>query len=201
MGMRDDHVLLIDRRAFRSKPFSNYLNYDHMRRKIVLLFTSVLFTISSFASVNYTIPDSTEHPGKLSKLTQQDFLDNYGTDDVSIALINYFFQLRKKKRLPLLLSGSGLMIASAGTAVLANKVSTRAGEPGALAGALLIVAACIVIIPLLIVFIISLRYFSFSKRKLYKALMDHRAGKPIAQKITRNRLYQEFLNAARMERK
>lgn len=136
----------------------------------------------------------------VSKFSETEFTARYGTDDSSIALVNYFFLKRKKAGTRMIWSGALSAAVITATAILSEDLGE--GEPAALRGVFLIVIATPLIATFTTFFIKAFvnRFFSYSKKRLYRVLMDYHNGKGIPLRIKKDILFRQFVAAERAER-
>jgi hypothetical protein len=149
----------------------------------------ILFLIA-FSSLKatvfcYPLKDTSQIP-QTHSLNRQQFLTNYGTDDTSSALINYWFGRRSASKY---MSIVGTVTVGLGTISLNSVKSDSLG--GLFSKGVFALAIVTGVIILLLSFT---RFLLFSRKKLLRALKDYHNGKPLSKKLKNkisNRLKQK----------
>src|SRR5512138_1695717 len=127
-----------------------------------ILFSALLvlsFFVNSQATMSM-IPDTSHKPWRID---QKQFMDRYGKDDTSRALIQYWFYDRETGFIITSITGlgSGLF----GTAAIYGAIKKDG---------LIVLAATIIGIPLLVLTLISVLFLTTrSRKKLYRMLQDY----------------------------
>ena len=127
---------------------------------------------------------STEH-----KHSKQYFLDNYGKDDSSRALINYFFKKRKDAFYESVISpvagGASVLILNLFLKSMANVKEDTGGLGFSVAIPLILI---IYAVP---VYIIDgqIKWLIFNRRKLLTILESYNSGNSLPAKITRRKVF------------
>lgn len=123
------------------------------------------------------------------KITEQQFLDQYGKDDSSRALIRYYFERKRKTRK----STSNLAIITGGFAIISGGVfiSTRNSASDNLA--VPFVAFLATSISALLTLLFGVALISMNRRYLFKLLQKYHSGKGIPRKITEWPLFEKLL--------
>ncbi len=146
--------------------------------KILMVFGFVCFISSNIYSASPcsdTIPER-----KVYKISQQQFLERYGTDDTTRAIINYYFLRYKKatKRLipySLIIIGSGILYAT-------SVVNGAAGV--VLVWGSITIGAMLIFGTLLLSSCADL--LKFSRKKLLKILDNYSSGRGIPSNLKKN---------------
>ena len=161
-----------------------------MKRILFLLAFCFLFQIS-FSAIslwNDSIPTKTHH------LSKQDFLNNYGTDDSSRALVKYYFKRNKKAKFnAAIFTSIGVLSSFAFDRIILKNSS----------GGWSVIVALIIGIPLgllifesaIIVAFNIFRWIRFSKKNLIKQSERYRAGEALPKRIVRDRRFLEDVKA------
>jgi hypothetical protein len=141
-----------------------------------------------FSSVNTfaTVPQTdTVYKSKLHKISKKEFLDQYGYDDSTRALIRYFFKDRSKSKKSLIIFG--------GVTLLAAIVALNDGPGNTLLIGVYI--ACILLVLLGSIIVLFNIYFlvSNSRKKLYRILQAYQNNTPLPKKIVQQSLFKEYL--------
>ena len=129
------------------------------------------------------------------KHNKQYFLDHYGADDSTRALINTFFRVRKAAVVEVAYS----VVAGVGIYIFANHVF---GPGDNKSNSWNTIALAIFAIPLIPAFAIgvgegTVTYLIYSRQKLLHLLMDYQNGKNLPRRFThRTRFRQEFKKLA-----
>lgn len=149
-----------------------------LRISLLLFFCFKMLMGFGFSVIPFT--DSTT--GKKHQLTREAFLNRYGTDDSSRALIHYFFdkrQVAQKKAITRagIAAGAGILFA---LLVMSNIFQ----------GNLLLIIAAIGLGSAFWVFLLfgifsGIVLYSFSRKRLLRLLQAYQQGKPLPKKITR----------------
>lgn len=141
-----------------------------------------------FSSVNSSaaVPQAdTVYKSKPHKISKKEFLDHYGHDDSTRALIRYFFKDRSKSKKSLIIFGSITPIAT---------IAALNEGPG---NALLIgvYIACFLLVLLGSIIVLFNIYFlaSNSRKKLYRILQAFQNNIPLPKKIVRQSLFKKYL--------
>lgn len=127
------------------------------------------------------------------KHSRQHFLENYGKDDTSRALINYFF----KKRKIAFLETVGPVAVGGVSAILLNSFINQVDQSDNIRGSGEIVA----IIPLGFVVLLSgayiidgqINWLVFNQRKLLRLLETYNRNDHLSYKITRRKMFKQEL--------
>ena len=135
--------------------------------------------------------DSLRQARKPHKLTQQQFLDRYGTDDSSRALINYYFLDRK--------IAAGLTVKSALslglTGVLGGIVLSTSNGDGESWNAffLLLILLAVAYAAALLLLVGTLLLLLQSRRRLFRLLQTYHNGNGLPRRITRKMAFLRWL--------
>lgn len=134
--------------------------------------------------------DSAIHP-KEFHLSQQQFLEKYGNDDTSRALIRYYFRRTiGAKRNTIIFGSAGLLSSIAFDRLIVNGTPSREPLVGIgfvlFLGLMIYVSAIIVLLSILI-------WILFSKKTLMKQLQKYRTGTPMPNRIKRNFSFKKYL--------
>lgn len=146
-----------------------------MKAFLFFLFTISLAGSTVSAQKPTTASDSTINQNGF-KQSQQYFLDTYGKDDSTRALINYYFRIRKatvvETSVGLLLTGGGLiLLANPNTYILAIGFA-----PIIFTGALLFIDG-------------PIERLIYNKKKLLHLIADYQHGKHFPKRFTHNRRF------------
>jgi hypothetical protein len=173
-------------------------NYKFMSLpKTMRTIVKPLFTLLSCFLFHYAVAsvpvdsDSTIRPTG-ARLSQQEFLDRYGTDDTSRALIRYYFSRNKTfKRSTIISGGVGLLSLVVFDSVVAKGEPSRGGALAAL-GMGIVLLSVIFVSAFVVLFGIGM-WLIFSRRSLFKQLQKHKAGGPLPKRVRRNPVFQTYL--------
>ncbi len=166
-----------------------------MRVQLLLVFT--LFLLKASASF---VPSDTSWKS-MKHASEEQFLQRFGTDDSSRALIGYYFEVRKRTGKAMVWSGPALAASVATTAIVSANRNNGMGEPAAIRGVLLAVIAGAVILFFMTFFgTAALMRLFYSRRTLYNDLQRYNAGKGIRNTVARSRRFRMFLEAEKNSR-
>jgi hypothetical protein len=133
--------------------------------------------------------DTIIHP-KAFRMNQQQFLDTYGTDDTSSALIQYYFTRNKQAKGQVLLFG----ITGALAGFIFDSVVMSNTSLDALSGLfVLLLLGSVIYLSGVFVFINVYRWIRFSRQRLRKQLERRSNGKPLRRSIYRNSLFRHYV--------
>ncbi|MEJ7693187.1 hypothetical protein [Daejeonella sp.] len=157
------------------------------------LFLSLFYFLNCInilaAPVNYA---DTSVNKSTYKQSRQYFLDNYGKDDSTRALINYFFKRRKEAFyetvVPPVTGGLAVVL----LAKVVDQINTDFANGKATGLSFIVIG-----VPLLKVIIVSstalidgqIKWLVFNRKKLLTVLTDYHSGKPLPKKIKRRRAF------------
>lgn len=143
--------------------------------KIKYFLLCCLFSYQSMAAVPFST-DSSIHP-KPWKLSQQQFIEQYGNNDTSKALINFYFLRNKRaKQVGVVMTGLGLL-----TAIGIAKITTTSNHNNRAYSYAFLLALGLAMLGFAIGMVILfdiLILLRFSRKNLYKILQNYSAGKP-----------------------
>ena len=123
------------------------------------------------------------------KQSKQFFLDKYGTDDSTRALINYFFKKRKiaflETVIPPVAGGASVLILSLFLKSMANVKEDNGGFGFS------VVVPLILVIYAVPVYIIDgqIKWLIFNRRKLLAILESYNSGNSLPKKIKRRKVF------------
>jgi hypothetical protein len=198
------HFPLADKRKLNLFSLLNITTLTEQSLMLKLLTTSTLliFTLHfSFASIalNKIFRDTTITPNKEYAINKEEFLNIYGRDDSSRALIGFYFAKRNKGKkmivIPTAISGGIAALAIIGAIAYSNSSSntttnvhkTDVAPPFPL---LLLVILC----PIIPFAIMGIRLRTkYSPKKLLFQLNNYDAGKPIPRWIAKSRFFKTHL--------
>lgn len=131
---------------------------------------------------------------KAARLSQQQFLDAYGTNDTSCALIQYYFKRNKKAKRDVLIRS----IVGIGAGVAFDQI-IMGGSGGDALGALAIglLLGSVIYVGAFVVLLGIFKWIHFSRQRLAVQLQRYRNGTPLPGFIIRNRIFQKFLAVER----
>jgi hypothetical protein len=149
-------------------------------KSIIILPFCFLFIYQSFTS-NFVLTDTI--PQNINKYTKEQFLKEYGTDEISVKIIRYYFYRSKNAK-------NSLYIFSALTVVTAifgiSLLTATGGGLSVLLGA----GALVYTVSFIFGFFQGLkRIKKYSPLKLYEQLLDYQAGNPLPKKLKRQIRY------------
>jgi hypothetical protein len=163
--------------------------------RILYIFTCTALISSNGASASIR-PENNVRP-KPWKITEQQFLDQYGKDDSSRALIHYYFEKRNlyKKRTIVFAGISGI------SGILFEVFVGNFGSASAL-------KAIVFGIPLLvglwgygILMLMELgRWIGKPRKALFKVVGDYISGRRIPKRIKDSRRFRQFLKAEKYDK-
>jgi hypothetical protein len=145
----------------------------------ILLPFAFIFFVTNKVDATVVIPKDSIPTNKPWKISQQQFLDQYGKDDTSRAIINYYFMLHNKSRKNLFVN---TLIAAAGIALFTVITANGASFGAIILGAPFIVVGLSFGIN---VFIKAINLIYYSRKKLYKELKKYFAGEKIPLSLKR----------------
>ena len=151
----------------------------------IMILTGTIYPDKLFASSRLV---QGIHP-KPWKITEQQFLDQYGKDDSSRALIRFYFE---KKRITKR-STSNLVIITGGFAVITGAliVATQNSRSDNLAA--VFVAFLSTSLSVFLTFLFGVALIFMSRKYLFKLLNKHQSGKRLPRKIVDDPRYNKFL--------
>jgi hypothetical protein len=161
-----------------------------MTRLFFILVLSASFHLSNASSYIGTLTDTIPSGKMAYKFNRIDFLENYGKDDTSRALINFFFTKRNRAITLTLIGGGGSVIADIAFNSFLNSVSL-ATLGDLILGYILLNLAVDVAFTLLVIGII--RWLVYSRRKLLSILKNYSNGKGIPRNILKSRSFKKQL--------
>lgn len=153
-----------------------------------LLFLLFFFNASSGYAASFPRVDSAIQPRKPHKLNQQQFLDRYGTDDSSRALIRYYFPRHQTNAVLAVYSGGAMVLAGALAAfvLLTTNFDLLTFLIVVALGAAAYVAALLFVITGIFLLINS-------RRRLYKFIQNYHNGKGLPRRIGRKKTFLRLL--------
>ena len=123
------------------------------------------------------------------KHSKQYFLDNYGKDDSTRALINYFFKKRKAAIYETFLSP-----AAAGTSLLLlHFLLENMGDTGSAGFSVALFLAVTVFYAVPVCITAQIKWLIFNRRKLLTILEAYNAGTPLPKSVTRRQKFKQAL--------
>lgn len=165
--------------------------YSTIHKLLLLVCFTVAVACPSLAASPMPIVDSSK-PLKPHKLTEQQFLNEYGKTDTARALIRFYFQETKSSRLGFIISP--LVIGAGAFALDRIAKSDRFGGWNFLVGLFLVIVVASLLVYLSIIFILtSTRLIRFSRKKLLQQLKSLQAGAPLPKHIAHNNAFTLFL--------
>lgn len=128
-------------------------------------------------------------------LTQDEFIAQYGRDDSSKALINFFFQKRSRAQNTV---GGGAVVtvlAAVGLGVSVHAANTKTNDIGNELASIFAVAIASIALGagIAVVTVGAALWGRYSKKRLLILLKDYFAGKPMARGIAKNRMFRGFV--------
>jgi hypothetical protein len=160
-----------------------------MKIRILVLLLYLLAAQPALATAP-VYKDSTTPPGT-ARLSRQQFLDRYGTNDTARALIGYYFDKNKKAKRDLIIYGIAGVVAG----FLLDAIFVGRWNMDALGGLILVLILGSFVYVCGITVLISLyKWWRFSRRRLAVQLERHRAGKPLRKSIYRNTAFKRHLD-------
>ena len=171
------------------------LGHQNLLMKIILLLLFCCTAELSFAAA-FIIPppeDSTLER-KAYELNWKEFLEKYGRDDSSRALINLFFH-KREIGVPNAGIGAPMLLAGGiGLGITSNKLENGTGSWNTLGQALLFT---LILGAGAALFSVGMSFLGkYSRKKLLKLLDGYFAGKPLPRGITKNRAFRKNLQSA-----
>ncbi len=158
------------------------MKYLYSCLKVIIIVALINSSHESLATT--VIFQDTSLPQKPHQLSQQQFLDKYGHDDTSRAMILLFFKTNKSaKKLVFLSAAVGILSYLAADAIFKSTDNVGGIE---FLGILIVVAT--LAIPFNIFY-----WIRYSRQNLLKHLERHKAGNRIPKWIRRDELFQKFL--------
>jgi len=143
-------------------------------QKLIVSFSLFFFVCFTTNKVYASVIVSDSIPaGKLWKIPQQQFLDQYGRDDTARAIIDFYFTNHSRSCKALNLFAPLAVIATAILVLSASSV------------AILVTPFFAAPVDIIIVGILE-KLDKYSRKKLYKELQQYLSGKPISSSLKRN---------------
>lgn len=137
--------------------------------------------------------DSVIHPA-VSHLNQQQFLDTYGTNDTSRAVIQYYFKRNRNAKRDMLIWGTAGIAAG----IAFDKVVVNGSEGDALGGLFLgILLGSFIYTGVIEVLLNSFNWIHFSRQRLALRLEKYNASRQLPKSLLRKSL---FINLLAVER-
>jgi hypothetical protein len=163
-----------------------------MTRLFFILLLSGSFQFSNASALMRILKADTIPSGKIAyKLSQKDFLENYGKDDSSRALINFYFTKRNRAITLTWIGGGGSVIADIALNSFLNSSSiSTLGD--LIVGYLLLNLAATAAFTLLVIGIV--RWLVLSRRKLLSILRNYNLSKGIPRNILKSRGFKKKLS-------
>ena len=158
--------------------------------KQLILACLLIVCVNTFAASKSTAPRYTIHSqDKPWQISEMSFIELYGKDDTSRALIDYYFHKRRGGKLTMLITG-GIIPASIITAILINKAAI--GTSSYISGGtlLFIIIAEAALIAMVVGFF---EWLSHSRHKLFTLLKDYQNGKSITSGMRSNNIFRRYL--------
>jgi hypothetical protein len=170
---------------------SDHPSISNMIRSFFVLFLLSSFYFSNASSFAWVKGTDTIPSGKNAyRLGRKEFLENYGKDDSSRALINFYFTKRNRAITLTTIGGLESVVAD----ILFNSVFT-AGFAGTLSDLIVAYIGWTIVDTaggvILVIGIIS--WLVFSRRKLLTILKNYFAGKSIPARIAKSRQFRKNL--------
>ena len=156
----------------------------------MILLTSFIFIVkTSFASapMPMTFIDTTNSK-KEFKLNKKEFLEKYGKDDSSSALIKFFFQKRKLGAIGAFTNGPFASFFITAAVVAGSSNSNNDGRKAVLIASYAFLALTVTFLVLSIVMLIK-----HTRKELLMQLHNYNAGQAIPKKISESHLYKRIL--------
>jgi hypothetical protein len=162
-----------------------------------ILIAAILFSGSySFASTpaGFVSADTAINPRSYA-LTQDQFLADYGRDDSSKALINFFFQKRSKGQTIFGAGAAVTVLAGVGLGVAVNQTNKESDDLGnELASIFAVIIAGIALgAGIALAAVGTALWGRYSRKRLLALLDNYSAGKSIPGSITRNIMFRSFV--------
>jgi hypothetical protein len=171
-------------------------------RHIVALFIFSLVVNYAFASrfATFNPADSVEPVIKEHKLSREQFLEKYGRDDSTRALINFYFAVRKKSTKMIWVSLVSLAVLS----IIIGVIATTYADPkypgtyDDLGAAVAIVFFSTGIYAAAVFAMIgTIRTLMYSRKKLLRILKNYYDGYSLPPRITKSKGFLKFMKAER----
>ena len=160
-----------------------------MSKVLSSLFITIIFVLSSYAATSTAVPvDSSTL--RLHKLSQKEFLKNYGSDDTSRALIKDYFNKRSWFRNAALIYGA---LSGTGYTILNGIVTHSSGDEDRVVNGKGVFAAFLVLLFGVATPVVAYRWLRTSRKKLFSILEDYKKNKVLPEKIGRSSSFQRFL--------
>ena len=165
-----------------------------MRTLLFFLVTILLANSTVFAqkTINGNNPainlNDFKHP-------QQYFLDTYGKDDSTRALINYFFRVRKAAAVEVAIS----LVAGGGLYLFANYIFGPTNHTGYGYGTVFLAIFAIPLIPGFAVGVVegTVTRLIFTREKLLELIADYQQGKHLPKRVTHKRRFRQEMERLR----
>jgi hypothetical protein len=165
------------------------------------IFTCIfLCTIKfSFAASTNSISPGDSIIKKAYKINREEFLEKYGCDDSSRALINFYFKKRNHQKGNFLAGAGALLIAGIAFGSVNNLMNDDKnynydnGLPNAQTTFLAIAIIVMAFMGLPLIISGGTLWIIYSRKKLLKLLDRYNNGKSIPRGISRNKMFRGFL--------
>lgn len=161
-----------------------------MLKNILGLLLSLLLMQQAF-SMKPVYKDSAIQPGSY-RLTREQFINRYGTDQASRALIQYYFDNKKKARLATIISGAVGGAAGVSLGGETRKSSPNARDVGGLFYTVVFLAGILTIAGTLFL-VKGFDWLRLSRKRLLKQLLRYQSGEPLPQRIVKSSTFQKQL--------
>jgi hypothetical protein len=162
-----------------------------------LLLTAFLFFIkTSFAShLAQPVLSDTTKPEKEYKLNRDQFLEKYGKDDSSRALINYYFSRRTSAKILFFINVWQIPFWPFPFSYNLKTAESNSSTIGQSLGAFIIslIFLCLLFASFGLATAGSAEWLKHSRKRLLKQLNNYFNGRPMPRAIIRSRLFRRFL--------
>lgn len=158
----------------------------------MISFRNCLLAIAILAGTIYSGKlFANNHVSKPWKLTEQQFLDQYGKDDSSRALIRFYFERRKTSRKASFWFSGGAAVFGLTTQAVVTGNNGGRGDDN-LGGGLLFLFAGLFLFAIVAVVAI-VKWISRTKKYLFKLVNRYNGNKGVPKRIATHELFQKFL--------
>ncbi len=166
-----------------------------MKHYLLFFFYVFLNCTKTPAAIKTDLADTSINKSNY-KHSRQYFLENYGKDDSTKALVNYFFAKREKALIETVIPA----VAGGVAAVLVARLSYSANNPTSGKGSgyagLVIVPAFLVVLYSSVTLIDGqIKWLVFNRRKLLVILISYNSGKSLPKKTTHRKAFKYELES------
>jgi len=166
-----------------------------MKHYLLFFFYVFLNCTKTPAAIKTNLADTSINKSNY-KHSRQYFLENYGKDDSTKALVNYFFAKREKALIETVIPAVAGGVAAALVARLSYSANNPTSGKGSGYAGLVIVPAFLVVLYSSVTLIDGqIKWLVFNRRKLLVILISYNSGKSLPKKITHRKAFKYELES------